>query len=188
MKSVSKELLLYQFEARIEDHLSKATAFFKHRSAAELLAPAADGGWSMAQCLEHLNSYGRYYLPEIRKRMEQANDAAALSFSSSWLGNYFTRMMEPGAKSKAMKAPKAHIPLRQLDAAQVVAEFTAQQELLLMLVRKARSKDISRIRIPVSIAKFIRLKLGDVFGFLIAHNERHMQQALRHIRTSNQFV
>jgi hypothetical protein len=64
----------------------------------------------------------------------------------------------------------------------VIAEFIEQQELLLTLVRSAAVKDIGKIRIPISIAQWIRLKLGDVFGFVAAHNERHIQQAMRNMK------
>ena len=30
--------------------------------------------WSILECIEHLNLYGDYYLPEIQKRMLESND------------------------------------------------------------------------------------------------------------------
>jgi hypothetical protein len=181
MEKISKALLLDQLEARIEQHLKTVISSFQNRSEAELLMPAANGGWSIAQCLEHLNSYGRYYLPAIEKGIRASKDAVAPTFKSSWLGAYFTRLMEPGTKSKSMKSPKEHRPKPDLDAAKVIAEFIEQQELLLALVRRAATKDIDKIRIPISIAQWIKLKLGDVFGFVVAHNERHIQQAMRNV-------
>jgi hypothetical protein len=181
MKRISKTLLLDQLETRIEQHLKTVISSFQNRSEAELLKPAANGGWSIAQCLEHLNSYGRYYLPAIEKGIHTSKNTAAPIFKSSWLGAYFTRLMEPGAKSKAMKSPKEHKPQPDLDAAKVIAEFIEQQELLLTLIRRAGAKDIGRIRISISIAQWIKLKLGDVFGFVVAHNERHIQQAMRNV-------
>jgi hypothetical protein len=182
MKTVSKVELLNQFENRIEQHLKTATSSFQNLNAHELLKPAANGGWSIAQCLEHLNSYGRYYLPAIQKGIQSAEDVMVPAFKSSWLGSYFTRMMEPGVKTRALKSPKEHQPSAQLNPEKVIADFIEQQELLLSLVRTSMRKDINRIRIPISIAQWLKLKLGDVFGFIIAHNERHIQQALRHLQ------
>lgn len=48
-------------------------------------------------------------------------------------------------------------------------------------LRKAQATDINATRVPVSISKRIRLKLGDTFRFLIAHNERHILQAKKHL-------
>ena len=52
---------------------------------------------------------------------------------------------------------------------------------MLQLLEEAKSVDLNAVRIPISIAKFIKLKLGDVFMFLIAHNLRHVKQAERAI-------
>ncbi len=182
MNTVPKTILLDQFESRIEGHLKTVTSSFQNLNAQDLLKPATNGGWSIAQCLEHLNSYGRYYLPAIQKSLKGSEDAVTPVFKSSWLGSYFTRMMEPGAKTRPLKSPQEHRPSAQLNAAGVIAEFIEQQELLLTLVRTSVTKDMNRIRIPISISKWIRLKLGDVFAFLIAHNERHIQQALRNLK------
>jgi hypothetical protein len=87
-------------------------------------------------------------------------------------------MMEPS--DKTYKAFKGHIPAKELDAYAVVAEFIKQQEEMLALLRAADTRAINA-RIPISISSLIRLKTGDVFRFLIAHNERHVQQALKNL-------
>lgn len=141
--------------------------------------------WSAKQCLMHLNSYGRYYLPKMEKAIEEAiqrQQKPAIRFTAGWLGNYFTRMMLPketGLPAKKMSAPKEHTPISNEDSYAVIAEFIEQQEKLLRLLRKAKQVDLNRVRIPISIATFIKLKLGDSFLFLIAHNYRHILQAER---------
>ena len=81
---------------------------------------------------------------------------------------------------KKYKAIKGHIPVKDLHAASVVARFIDQQEELLLLLRKAGHSNLNK-RIAVTISPLIRLKAGDVFRFLVAHNERHLQQALRNL-------
>jgi hypothetical protein len=80
-----------------------------------------------------------------------------------------------------MKAFKDHVPPANLDAYAEVAEFIRQQEQLLIYLKKSRKNDLNRIKISVSIAKWLKLKLGDVFRFIIAHNERHILQARRNL-------
>lgn len=180
MKALDKATLLESLEQQVEQHMEEAISTYQNMSDTLLLKPATDGGWSIAQCLDHLNGYGHYYLPQIRQGMEkQTEKPVSNTFKSSWLGNYFTRAMDPATGKKKIKAFKNHIPDRTLDAHAVVAEFIQQQEELLHYLRQARSKDLNSIKIPISISRWIRLKLGDVFQFLIAHNERHMQQAKR---------
>lgn len=179
MKAVPKTELLERLEARVEGHLQRVTGKLQNLERPVLLQPAPDGGWSMAQCLEHLNSYGRYYLPAIEHGLDRAAyDAPGGKVKGTWLGAYFTRMMEPGGTRK-YKAPKDHVPPPQLDCDKVISEFIAQQEQLLLLIRKAGRVDPDKVRIPISISRWIKLRLGDVFQFLVAHDERHLQQALR---------
>lgn len=85
--------------------------------------------------------------------------------------------MNPATGKKKFKTSKNHIPQSNLDAKATVAEFLNQQEQLLQIIRLAQSKDIQQIKIPISIAKFLKLNLGDALQFLIVHNERHIQQA-----------
>ncbi|MBN8858589.1 MAG: DinB family protein [Sphingobacteriales bacterium] len=182
MKPTNKAHFLDRLESRVEQHIMEAVSHFQNLPEPVLLEPAKDGGWSIAQCLDHLNGYGDYYLPQIKKGLDNAKSYPFKStFKSSWLGSYFTRMMEPETGKKKMKAFKNHIPSPHPDAYAVVATFIQQQEALLQYLKQAGRADLNKIRIPVSIAKFVKLNLGDVFQFLIAHNERHIRQAKRNI-------
>jgi hypothetical protein len=151
--------------------------------------PAPDK-WSANQCLAHLNEYGRYYLPLMEASINnaiQSGQNPSLEFTAGWLGNYFTGMMlnnTDGMPVKKMSAPKAYAPQTNDNSHEVIAEFIEQQEKLLSLLRKAKKTNLNTIRIPISIARFIRLKLGDTFLFLIAHNYRHILQADRALSLS----
>ncbi|PSR52346.1 DinB family protein [Adhaeribacter arboris] len=183
MAVVNKNQLLDFLENRVEGHLQEAIRVFQNERAEILLQPAPDGGWSIAQCLEHLNGYGKFYLPQINKGLNQANRSSNSEiFKGSWLGTYFTRMMEPTTGTKKYKAFKNHIPAPDLDAPAVVAEFIHQQEELIVYLKQARQENVDAIKIPLSISKWVKLKLGDVFQFLIAHNERHLLQAKRNLK------
>ena len=185
MPTYQTEQLIQKLEKQTNSFLQKAINEWQLSPPSKLLQQPAENKWSAAQCLEHLNSYGHYYLPAIEKAIETAkqhNWPGKAQFTAGRLGNYFTSMMLPGTdgkKMKKMKAPKNHTPKTDLDADKVVSEFITQQEKLLQLLEKARSTDLEKARAPISIAKFIRLKLGDTFMFLIAHNYRHVLQAER---------
>ncbi len=159
------------------------------QTSAAILHQPSPGSWSAAQCLEHLNGYSRYYLPALEQAINKAekNKWIALpQFRSGWLGNYFTNLMQPnpdGALKSKMKAPKGYRPEPQLDAPAILAEFISHQEKTLALLQRAEKVNISRLRIPISISRLLKLKAGDTFRFLIAHGQRHMLQALRAINT-----
>jgi hypothetical protein len=182
MERVNTEILLNTLEEKVEEHLRAAIGIFQNTEQSLLLKPREDGGWSIAQCLEHLNRYGNFYLPALKRGMdENKNRKADPWFKSSWAGNQFTRMMDPATGKMKMRTFKGYRPQRVLDADAVVAEFIRQQETLLLLLRQARGADLNKIRIPITLTRFIRLKAGDVFQFVIAHNERHVLQAQRNL-------
>jgi hypothetical protein len=141
--------------------------------------------WSAAQVIEHLNSYNRYYIPQIQLailRGRKKNGAGSSEFNPGWLGAYFTRIMKPTAQSTVaykMQAPKDHRPVADLNLQKVLEEFKRQENLLVELLNESATINIGDVRVPISISKFIRLKLGDTFNFLIAHQRRHFIQLRR---------
>jgi hypothetical protein len=130
-----------------------------------------------------LNSYGRFYLPAIEGVLIRSEERdSSTQFSPGWLGNYFTKLMRPqvdGKLSKKMKSPKDHSPKTMIDSHLVISEFIDQQEKLLALLNTAKKFDLNKVKVGISIAPIIKLKLGDVFRFMIAHQVRHILQAER---------
>ncbi len=162
----SKSFLMYV------DHLTQ-------QPNASILEQSEPGKWNAVQVLEHLNSYYRFYLPAIEKEMNSKISFPATSFKPGWLGDYFSNLMEPtntGKLKSKMKSPKNHRPADELHAGTVIDEFKTNQQKFISLLRKAAHSNISDIRVPISLSKLIRLKLGDVFRFIVAHNQRHQLQ------------
>jgi hypothetical protein len=175
--------LIDQLQQQTELFLNKAVSEWQMLPHHKMAFKQSPEKWSATQCLIHLNSYGNYYLPEIEKSISIANEKRSIpkgNFKSTWLGNYFTNLMQPKGDDhviKKMKSPKDHEPLSNDNSAAAIATFIDQQERLLVLLEKARSIDLQKTKVPISIAKFIKLQLGDVFNFLVAHNYRHVIQA-----------
>ena len=182
MPVYNNTILIDQLQQQTEAFLNLAISELQNMPEKNLLSQPSQNKWSAAQCIEHLNSYGRYYLQAIEVAIENAARkgwSAKAEFKTGWLGHYFTEMMKPkeGKKLKKMAAPKDHTPLPDLNAYQVIAEFIDQQEKMLKLLEDAKGINLNKTTVAISIAKFIKLKLGDVFLFLAAHNERHILQA-----------
>jgi hypothetical protein len=85
---------------------------------------------------------------------------------------------------KKMKAPKMAVPHDRLDATAVLEEFIGHQHHLLNLLKIAGAVDLGGARVSISIAKAIRLKLGDTLQFFVAHEVRHMEQWKRAVGTT----
>lgn len=190
MPSFNSHTLLQDLRNDVNAILNVTHTRIKNQPDAANLQLPAPGKWSAAQCLVHLNGYGRYYIPQLQaalQRGEQKHLAARPVFRSSWLGNYFTGLMKPqedGALRSTMQAPKGYRPAPEADAQAVIAEFVQQQQQLLELLDRAEKVDIARLKVPTSLSKFIRLSAGDTLRFLIAHEQRHILQALRALRVA----
>jgi hypothetical protein len=182
MTSYNRDTLIENLLDQTEIILKKAIEWQLIPDSTFALRPTSES-WSANECLQHLNSYGRFYLPAIENALRKSQiDENASQFSPGWLGNYFTKLMMPdidGKVSKKMKSPKDHSPKTIIESHLVISEFIDHQEKLLQLLRKAKGIDLNKIRVGISIAPFIKLKLGDVLMFLIAHTVRHTHQAGR---------
>lgn len=179
MKKFKTEDLIDQLEADVRQ-IMLAAEHLRKADPVKLSYATAEGSWSVAQILEHLNMYNRYYLPVIEKSMVHISKDTNAWFISGFWGNYFTKMMMPKdiyeIRNK-MKTPRNYVPPKGLNIASVFSEFIQHQNKLLQLLEVARRRNLNSIRIPISISKLVRLKLGDTFRFLIAHEQRHMIQA-----------
>jgi uncharacterized damage-inducible protein DinB len=184
MKKFKSEELIDQ----LEDDVRKIIAAAEHLKQADpvkLSYCAEEGSWSVAQVLEHLNMYNRYYLPVIERSMVHITKDTNSWFVAGFWGNYFTKMMMPknvyDIKNK-MKASKHYAPDKSVNVEAMFKEFFQHQNKLLQLLEVARRRNLNTIRIPISVSKLVRLKLGDTFRFLIAHEQRHMIQARNAIK------
>lgn len=133
--------------------------------------------WSILECLEHLNRYGDYYIPEIEKRITASQYRPAEIFKSGWLGNYFANAMLPKEKLNKMKTFSSMNPKgSSLDKA-VITKFFAQQQDLIIVLKLASQADLTKTKTGISISKWIKLRVGDTLRVVIYHNQRHMAQA-----------
>lgn len=135
--------------------------------------------WSVLECLQHLNLYGHFYLPEIGKAISGSRHAASETFNSGWLGNYFANSMLPKTKLNKMKTFTAMNPIHSKLDKTVIEEYIQQQTQLTDLLHRAEKINLMKTKTGISISKLVRLRLGDTFRFVLNHEIRHMQQAMR---------
>jgi len=183
MKSEKRKDLIERLEEELDRQINVVVEQFQNLSEKELKRQGENGGWSIVQNLEHLNMYFDYYNPAIKKALEFAKeDIAAEQFKSGWLGSYFSNSMDYRTNKK-VKAFKDYIPVSNLYTAKVIRTFIENEEELLQLVRKAKTYNLTKIRVAISLTKWITMRLGDVFQFVILHNERHIHQAQSRINS-----
>lgn len=149
------------------------------------------GVWSVNQVLAHLNEYGRYYHPTFTRKIETTRFRSTKEgFVSSPLGKSAWKSMKLGnAKNvkRKFKAQKGYNPAVDpgLIKGDEPAIFLEQQAELLDIIDKAQNVNLKKVKIPISISKIVRLRLGDALLFVVYHNQRHVQQLLNLINNPN---
>ncbi|MFC4872581.1 DinB family protein [Negadavirga shengliensis] len=177
MKTESENLILSLIE-QTRQHLNFATSL-KSKSDKELNWRENPESWSILECIEHLNLYGNYYLPEITDALSRTKTKGESHFKSGVLGNYFANSMLPKEKLNKMKTFKDKNPLNSRLDRSVIDTFIDQQLQLINLLDRSRKVSLNKVKIGISIAKWLKLKLGDTFRFIINHNIRHIKQVER---------
>lgn len=173
---------LFMLEQQVEEQLKEVIAVFQNLPEDRLLQPAANGGWSMAECIEHLNAYGDFYLPRLQKAL---SNAPALQqpdrFKHSLLGRYFIAMMNPVKSTKKYKAMKRYRPVTLTDPHAVVSLFIQQLEELLKIIMQAEQKNLMKVNVATTLSPLIKIPVGDAIQFVLTHNRRHLLQAGRNL-------
>lgn len=140
--------------------------------------------WSINDILAHLNAYANYYHTAMIGKIETTRFVNTKEkFISSPLGRSAWKSMKLGNLrniKRKFKAPKGYNPLVDKDIANGDQRdtFVSNQKELLAIIEKASHVNMKRVKIPISLSKAIRLRLGDALLFVSYHNERHVQQAL----------
>ena len=138
----------------------------------------APNAWSVLECLEHLNRYSRYYNAQLAQALVRPHTTAKAEVAYSWFGRKSIAMMAPDNTKKA-KTLKRMNPSGSSLGREVLAAFLQYQQQLLQLLTQAQHADLNRKAVPVEFFQLLKMRVGETFEFVIMHQQRHMQQALR---------
>jgi len=137
-----------------------------------------DGGWSIADVLEHLcvvyDSYDsllgpRIDAPDVRRAEEDG------PWSPTLAGAMLVRSF---ASDRKLPAPKIFRPAPE-PRPNVLDEFLAREQQLLERLARARTVDLRRVKLASPVTSLIRINLGDALGILVQHARRHFGQMAR---------
>ncbi|UZR94335.1 DinB family protein [Chondrinema litorale] len=188
MPRFNSKTLISELEKEVNSIISQFDTKFSDVDSEILNIKPAKGKWSALECIEHLNMVGRYYLPQIEKELdkqESKSTAVNPEFKSGFMGNYMYNAMKPHSdgsihmkvKTFSSVNPSSKYDSSDLNAQKVLASFIKQKRQLLELLENSRGVDLNKVKITSLVGPILRLKLGDVFRFLIAHEHRHLIQA-----------
>lgn len=175
--------LLAELRQRLETLTQTIAQITRDKDLSVLRQRPASGGWSVLDCLEHLNLYSDFYLPAFQKAIRRGKTRSSdANYRAGWLGAYFVKSMATTAQGLPvgpMKTFKDKNPALVGTPPDALARFHEQHQELLRLFDAATTTDLQRTRVPISIAPWLRIQLGDGLHFFITHEERHLAQIQR---------
>jgi hypothetical protein len=176
--AMTTNTFLAQLDRATRQLIATVQAQFEPLELSQLNHKPAPDAWSILECLEHLNRYSRYYNPALAAALAGPAASVNTEVRYSWLGRKSIEMMGPGSTKKA-KTLKHMNPSGSVLGREVLTEFYQQQEQLLKLLAQAHGTDLNRKAVPIEFFKLLKMRVGESFEFVVLHEERHVQQALR---------
>lgn len=142
--------------------------------------PAA-GQWSVGLCLDHLLTANLHYFPifeAARNGLHQATFVERLPLLPKIFGNLLLKAVSPQAPKK-LRAPRVFQPdASNVDAA-VVRRFTEQQAQLAEYFGAVERQGLGKTVITSPVSPILTYSLIDACRIIVAHEQRHLQQAER---------
>jgi hypothetical protein len=135
--------------------------------------------WSIACCLEHLNTTARVYLPALDEGIADAIRRGVYGegpFKYNWIGRLAVRFIDTPARIR-LRAPENVQPAEGRSRREIVNAFRAYQVQFIDRLRQANGVDLSRARVRTHPGRWTRIPLGSGFAMMAAHERRHLWQA-----------
>ena len=169
-------LQLEEIRERLEQAKLEAGRLTDGLSEAQLWRGPPAGGWSVGECLVHLNLVGDPYLPKWREALTSARATGPTGtgpFKFGFLGERFVRSQT--LEGRNVGTSKIFEPQPDPDA---LARFLTLQDALLAISEEATGLDMARATFRTPKLP-LRLSLFEALNLLVVHQERHFAQAAR---------
>jgi hypothetical protein len=147
----------------------------------------AEGAWGVGECLHHLAITTTQMLGKVQPVIDRGRVDGVLGagpFRYGWLGGWFVRAMEtPGRRG--MPAPANFVPPHGTSKSAVLGQFARAEQSLRDAIESGRGLQLDRLRAPSSAqgAGWLRFNVAAWLASTLAHQRRHVAQALRVIET-----
>jgi hypothetical protein len=176
-----------QLQALIDDFGSARERLHRLRAAVpadQWAQRPAEGSWSVAECVAHLNLTSQAYVAPLREALARgraAGGAAPAHFRRDLLGWMVWRAVKPETRMKVRTSASfvPAIPAAGVPAAEIAAEFDRLQDEQIALVRQADGLPLNKLKIVSPFGPGFKYSVYSAFTILPAHQHRHLQQAER---------
>ncbi|MEI7585996.1 DinB family protein [Runella sp.] len=156
---------------------------FETLSESQIQWKPAPNQWSVLECLTHLNMVSQYYANQLKFKLEHTpkNGNLPLDFQMSFNGKIMLGFVDPKSARKipapSMFKPKPY----HLDTPKVLKRYYTILQDLEEAIQKSNQLDWNT-KLQSPFTSLLKFRVGDVLIFTLAHQQRHINQALRVIQ------
>lgn len=171
---------IQEWEKQLHAITNRFQSSFGSLSAAELNLKPAPDAWSIAENLDHLIRINESYFPLIKQTRQGTLKLPFISkfaFFTNLLGNLILKSVEPERKKK-VKTFAIWEPTPGQPHGEILERFVKHQRDLLNQMKSADDLLQKGSLVSSPANKLIVYKLETAFDILVAHEERHYNQAL----------
>jgi hypothetical protein len=165
--------------------LADAQRMFAPLTVEQLNWKSSPAEWSVGQCLDHLMRLNTSYFPQFERIIKGEKSTSvwdSLPLWSRFWGTLFVDLVDPAFGIK-FKAPAPYIPTYSKTEETIVEDFVTHQQRLIDLLERMKKLDWQAATITSTIAPFITYSLLDCGTILVKHEQRHLRQAGRIMKT-----
>ena len=138
--------------------------------------------WSVGECVVHLNTIAKGYLPLFEGALEDAPNGSG-PYKWGWVSRRFIEAVRPGSRpiptAGAMRPPATEGATSSIDRARAMARFEDDMDRYLAVLERADGLDVSRVRVASPFLRILRLPVGAFLEAMGLHAQRHVGQAER---------
>lgn len=137
------------------------------------------GGWSIAECLMHLNITTERFLPLIDEAVRHGRARALTGpgpYSLGVVGWVLARALEPPYRLRT-RTPPSFAAARVEAIPEVLARFDYLQQELLTRMDAAAGLALNRLRVTSPLDGRVKYNLMATFTIIPTHQRRHLWQA-----------
>ena len=165
----------------VEELSIKFNREFDHCDLATLNFKPDKKSWSIAQIMAHLIKINESYFPLFTQLQEGKYSlpvTGKIGFLVKFFGKALLKSVQPETKKKSRTFPGWQ-PSEETFSEEILIEFNAVQEALKNHIENSEVLLHQQAIISSPVNKFIVYRLETAFQILLAHEERHFQQAKR---------
>lgn len=173
---------LAELRQQFESCSEHARQMFAKHDEPQLKTRPPSGGWSAAECVQHLTLTTGNYESIFQDGFSRATRGSE-PYKKDFFGRLLIWIMEPPYRQGVKTRPE-YEPVNLGPTEQVLADFLRSQEVLYARLERANGLALDKVKVASPFKQNVKYNMFSLFGILASHQRRHLwqaEQALKHI-------